>query len=323
MRTPSSVDRTTTRPSRTRSALLQSNSHLFVGCRGGADLGRRAAGRVVEARHRVHAVAVSDGRGRRVGRGSVALHALPQFRETDPGAADRPGATGSRRRGDRDRIRLTPPPARPARAGAKPPGRGRTRPRTTSSAARSRRGSSTTAPGSTRRCCSCAANAGGRPRGTASRRTRASRSCSPRSRGGGSRGRVRSDGRRRLRRRHLRLHARAHGVCVRPARANSTADRASRTRCARGPSSCVVTARPTPSSCAWAAGCRRVGPRDCCAPPATASASRSRWKTERSARSGRRLRAFLEQLGLESDGLADAPLRNSRGEVVGSLGVTA
>jgi len=32
---------------------------------------------------------------------------------------------------------------------------------------------------------------------------------------------------------------------------------------------------------------------------------------------------FLDQLGLESGGLADAPLTNSRGEVVGSLGVTA
>ena len=38
---------------------------------------------------------------------------------------------------------------------------------------------------------------------------------------------------------------------------------------------------------------------------------------------GPALARFLEQLGLESDGLADAPLTNSRGEVVGSLGVTA
>ena len=38
---------------------------------------------------------------------------------------------------------------------------------------------------------------------------------------------------------------------------------------------------------------------------------------------GPALARFLGQLGLESDGPADAPLTNSRGEVVGSLGVTA
>ena len=38
---------------------------------------------------------------------------------------------------------------------------------------------------------------------------------------------------------------------------------------------------------------------------------------------GPALAAFLLQLGLESGGLADAPLPNSRGEVVGALRVTA
>ena len=38
---------------------------------------------------------------------------------------------------------------------------------------------------------------------------------------------------------------------------------------------------------------------------------------------GPALAAFLLQLGLESGGLADAPLANSRGEVVGALTVTA
>ena len=70
----------------------------------------------------------------------------------------------------------------PARAGAQPAGRGRTRPRTTSSAARSRRGSSTTAPASMRRCCCSAACTAGRARAIGSRRTRASRRCWPRSR---------------------------------------------------------------------------------------------------------------------------------------------
>ena len=135
--------------------------------RGGA--APRARGRRVERRDR------------RVVRRSRARHVLPQLGEADPGAAGGACAAGPRRRRDRDRMCVASASPRPARARAASAGRGRARPRTTSSADRSRPGSSTTAPASMRRCCCSAASTAGRPRGTASRRIRASRRCSPRS----------------------------------------------------------------------------------------------------------------------------------------------
>ena len=91
-------------------------------------------GAIVEARHRVHAVAVRGGRDRRVGRRSGARLLPPLEREADPGAAARPRAARSRRRGDRDRVRVTPRRAgtdrgRPtsARSGRRQRGRSRVR----------------------------------------------------------------------------------------------------------------------------------------------------------------------------------------------------
>jgi L-asparaginase II len=94
------------------------------------------------------------------------------------------------------------------------------------------------------------------------------------------------------------------------------------TRCGRGPSSCVVTARRTRSSCGSAAGCRKGGAEGllCAAHDRLGIALKVEDGAQRPL--GPALATFVDQLGLESGALADAPIENSRGEVVGVLRVT-
>ena len=137
------------------------------------------------------------------------------------------------------------------------------------------------------------------------------------------RGRVRSDGRRRLRRRHLRLHARADGTCVRPARATrrriARRGRDARASRARAWRRCARHRAHAP---------RRLGVEGRGGGTAVRRARRRRHRAQGRGRSAAPARAgarerFSISSGSSSAGLADAPLTNSRGEVVGSLRVTA
>ena len=72
-------------------------------------------GEIVESRHLAHAVAVHEGRDRRVRGRRAAGHRLSQLGQADPGLACRPGAAGPRRARGRNRVRVAPRAARAAR----------------------------------------------------------------------------------------------------------------------------------------------------------------------------------------------------------------
>ena len=77
-------------------------------------------GPLVEAVHRVHAVAVKDGRIVDSAGDSGARHLLPLVVEADPGAAARPRARRRLRHRGRDRLRVAPRGAPAARGRARP-----------------------------------------------------------------------------------------------------------------------------------------------------------------------------------------------------------
>ena len=155
-------------------------------------------GDLVEARHRVHGVAVSDG-AIAASFGDPVL--VTTFRSSAKPIQALPIV---RARPDLDDSEIAiacashlhrPISSNLSSASLRRPAR----PRTISSVARSPHASSTTAPGSMRRCCFSAASTTGQRRDTDCHRTHFSRRCHGDCRGGRRRGRVATDRSRRLR----------------------------------------------------------------------------------------------------------------------------
>ena len=277
-------------------------------------------GGVVEATHAVHAVAVRDGAvveaagdsGRVAYLRSSAkpFQALPLVRARDD--------LGDR--GDRDRLRVAPRHpgaarrrAQPAREGARDRGRARVR-------ARADPRSSTTARASTPGCSRSAGRRAGRVAATGSRRTPSSTAAC-----------TRSPPRRTSTRDEIPTAVDGCGVLTfalpleRMARmfgrleqldggARVAAAMRAHPELIRGPMA------PTRCSCASSrAGRRRAEPRGCSARAArTGSGSRSRSRTGRCARSGRR--SPSSPPARVRDGRARRrAARNSRGELVGEV----
>ena len=141
-----------------------------------------------------------------------------------------------------------------------------------------------------------------------------------RSGGGGGAGRA-ADRRGRLRRRHVRAPPRAHGAHVLAAGAARGGGDGRRARCGRTRSSSAAARPPTPCSCNACPGWTAKGGAEglfCAAGPDGLGVA---LKAEDGASRplGPAVAAFLARLGVEVPDLEVAPLSNSRGERVGEI----
>ena len=298
------------------------HSQAALGSRRGADRRRgdprRRRGSAACGTCRRHA----GRRDGRLGGRPAARHPLPELREADPGASARACPAGSGRRRDRNRLRVASRAPGAARRGAQPAREGARRPRTTSSAGRSRRGSSTTARESTRACSRSVAPWSGRPRAIGcpehpcqqALRDEIARAAEvdPESMPTAADGCGIPT---------FALHARADGTRLLEARPARRTLRGSSPRCAPIQISCAGRRRPTPCSCGRnPAGLRREAPKGLlCA--VSADGLGVALKIEDGSQRAIRPAAakFLSSLGVDTGELGHLLVENSRGEVVGEL----
>ena len=278
-------------------------------------------GAVVEARHRVHAVAVRDGR---IVASAGDAHLLTFLRSSAKPIQALPLVRARPDLGDREiAIACASHLARPDQLDAV---------RALLAAAPAREDELETGPDPSPIEHNCSGKHAGflalcRSRGWESAQLPAggpSRAAPDARRGGCSGGGDRGLDRhrhRRLRRRDVRAAARP----LRPSSSvgcrRSTAGLASSRRCAPSRSCCAGPSLPTRCSCGLStAGSQRVAPRGCSAlPRPTVSGLRSRSRTAPSAPSVPPLAAFLGGLGIDPGEFGVVAIENSRGEVVGEV----